>query len=86
MVRPIGDRVLVSVAKPETKTSSGIIIANAAEKTNVEYGIVEAVGSKVTEDVLNKKVVFEKYSGVSFRKDERDYVLLKTENILAVEE
>ena len=43
MIRPLGDRVVIEVAEAETKTASGIILADTAKEKPMK-GVVVAVG------------------------------------------
>ncbi len=90
---PLGDRVLVRVAKVETKTKSGIIIPDTAGKERPEQGVVVEVGAGRTTDqgvVITPKVrpgdtvVFSKYGPDEIKIDGEEFYILSESNILAV--
>ena len=88
-IRPLGDRVVVEAAKPEEKTSSGIIIPDTAkEKPN--QGTVVAVPDDNTdkENQVTVKVgdtiLYGKFAGTEIEIDGNDYLIMSETDILAV--
>jgi len=90
---PLGDRVLVRVAKVETKTKSGIIIPDTVGKERPEQGVVVEVGAGRTTDqgvVIPPKVkrgdivVFSKYGPDEIKIDGEEYYVIQEANILAI--
>lgn len=90
---PLGDRVLVRVAKVETKTKSGIIIPETVGKERPEQGVVVEVGAGRTTDqgVLvapkvrrGDTVVFSKYGPDEIKIDGEEFYILPEANILAI--
>ena len=85
-VKPMDDRVLVSLVEAETKTRSGLIIPDSA-KEKPTMGKVEAVG---TDEELQKvlkvgdKILFGKYGGEELSFDGKDYKIIQRSDILAV--
>jgi chaperonin GroES len=89
---PIRDRLLVKPEEVETKTASGIFIPdNAAEKPL--KGRVLAVGTgKVTEDgtivpLVVKEgdtVLFGKYAGQTVKIDDKEHLIMKEDDIMAI--
>ena len=86
---PNGSRVLIRLPEPEKKTSSGIIIPEAAQK---EYndgkkavGTIEAFGKDVsdTENVkLGKKVVYSPAGAINITIADRKYVVIDESDII----
>lgn len=92
-IMPLGDRVLISVIAPETKTKSGIIIPDTASKERPEQGVVVAVGSgRITDEgktippkvKIGDTVIFSKYGPDELKMDGEEYYILSESNILAV--
>lgn len=92
-ITPLGDRVLVRVARAETKTKSGIIIPDTVSKERPEEGIVVAVGEGRTTDhgiVIKPKVkvgdiiIFAKYGPDEIKIDGEEFYVLNESNILAI--
>ncbi len=94
-VRPLGDRVLVERQAEETKTKGGIIIPDSASKERPIIGKVVAVGQGRTNDKgevkalevkAGDKVLYGKYSGTDVKVDDKEYLILREEDILAIVE
>ena len=92
LIRPLGDRVVVKPLANEEVTKSGIILPDTA-KEKPQEGEVVAVGSgrildsgdRVPIDLkTGDKVLFSKYAGNEFKKDEVDYLILREMDILGV--
>jgi chaperonin GroES len=92
VIKPIGDKIVVKVSDGEEKTKGGIIIpTSAVEKPQI--GIILAVGDgKILENgqhiqpnvKVGDKILFAKYSGVEVKLDDKEYVVLKENDILAI--
>lgn len=87
-VKPMDDRVLVSLVEEEQKTASGIIIPDSA-KEKPTTGEVVAVGTD--EDLqehikVGDKILFGKYGGEELSFDGKDYKIIQRSDILAVVE
>ena len=86
-VKPLADRVLVKNDKAETKTSSGIIIPEAAQEKTQTATVVE-IGPG-TEDVkmtvkVGDRIMYDKYAGTQIKIDGEDHLILKIDDIIAV--
>lgn len=79
-LRPLGDRVLVKRIESEERTAGGIYIPDAA-KEKAQQGEVIAVGPKGTYVKVGDQVFFGKYAGTEA---ERDYLIIKEEELLGV--
>jgi len=91
-LKPIGDRVLVQRLGSAEKTKGGLYLPDTAQEKPQE-GKVIAVGSGKT--LKNGKVVplavkagdriiFGKYSGSEIKVDDKEYVFLNEDDILAI--
>ena len=91
-IRPLHDRVVVERIDAETKSAGGIVIPdNAAEKP--DQGKVIAVGNgKILEDgkvrpldvKVGDKVLFGKYSGQTVKIGDKEYLVMREEDVFAV--
>ena len=86
-IQPLADRVLVEPAAAETTTASGIIIPdNAKEKP--QKGNVVAVGPGTKENPVTVKVgnsvLYGKYSGTELKLDDKNYLIMRESDILAI--
>jgi len=95
-IKPLGDRILLepySEKKEKDKTESGIYLPDTVEKERSEKGKIIAVGpGKTTEDgkliPLNLKagqiVLFTKYGPSEIKIDNKEYLIIKEEDVLAI--
>lgn len=92
-IQPLSDHVLIEPLRQEEKTKSGILLPETAEKEKPEQGKVIAVGpGKKTEDgkvvPLEVKegdvVLFTKFAPNEVKVDEKEYLIAREEDILAV--
>ena len=91
-VRPLHDRVLVRRSNEEEKTKGGIYIPDTA-KEKPQKGVVMAVGSGRRGDKgdvfplevkVNDEVLFSTYSGSAIKIEDREYLMMREEEILGV--
>ena len=88
--RPLADRVLIKLVEREEKTTSGIIIPDAA-KEKPQTGVVIAVGcgrmyeGKITPLAVkvNDTVYFSKYSGTDAG---NNHLIVREDDILGIVE
>ncbi len=84
---PLGDNVLVKLSKPESKTASGIYIPDTASNEKSAEGEVIAIGDDKKVAVKKGQVVmFKKYGGEEIKIDNEDYIIVKSEDIIAIVE
>lgn len=91
MLKPLGDRVIVEPAAKEEKTASGIVLPDTA-KEKPQEGIVIAVGTGRLEDgkrvpldvEVGNKVIFSKYAGTEVKYGEKEYLIMRESDILAI--
>ncbi|MBA4495583.1 co-chaperone GroES [Paenactinomyces guangxiensis] len=93
MIKPLGDRVVLEAVEKEEKTASGIVLPETA-KEKPQEGRIVAVGSGRLEDgkrvALEVKegdrVIFSKYAGTEVKYGDKEYLILRESDILAVVE
>ncbi|ANZ99215.1 co-chaperone GroES [Carnobacterium divergens] len=92
MLKPLGDRVMIEVAKEEEKTVSGIVLPGSAQE-KPQTGMIIAVGegrilengTKVEMAVkVGDVVLFEKYAGTEVKYDGKEYLVLKEHDLVAI--
>ena len=92
MIKPLGERVVIEVAEGDVKTASGIVLADTA-KEKPQMGTVIAVGAdKVLDNgeraalevKAGDQVVFSKYSGSEVKVDDKEYLIVRESDILAI--
>ena len=77
--------MLVEPMLAKKKTEHGIYLPETSSKEMPQEGKVVAVGD--SEDIKVKKgqiVIFRKYSGTEIKADEKELMIIKNEDILAV--
>jgi chaperonin GroES len=93
-IRPLADRVVVEPLEAEEKTKGGIILPDTA-KEKPQEGKVVAVGKGKVNDKgevlpmevkVGDKVLYGKYSGTEVTVDDKQYIILREEDILAIVE
>lgn len=86
-IKPIADRVLIEPLAAEQKTASGIIIPDTA-KEKPQRGKVIAVGKGKKDETMELKVgdevLYGKYAGTEINIDNKDYLMMRQEDVLAV--
>ncbi len=96
IIKPLADRVLVEPLSDEERektTKLGIVIPDTVEKEKSEKGKIIAVGpGKMTDEgklipLSVKKgqvVIFSKYGPDEIKVGDKEYYIIKEENILAI--
>jgi chaperonin GroES len=83
-IQPLGENVLIEPAKSDTKTASGIVLPDADGEKSQE-GLVIAIGEdKKIKVKAGQKVIYSKYSGNEIKVKEKEYLLVKNEDLLAI--
>ena len=91
-VRPLHDRILVERLEEKEVKRGGIIIPDTA-KEKPQEGKVVAVGTgkvnddgkKVPLDVkAGDKILFGKYSGSEVKIDDKEYLIMREDDVLAI--
>ena len=92
-IKPLADNVVIEPTSQEDKTKSGIFLPQTADKERPEQGKVIAVGPGKTLSSGNKgvmevkagdTVLFTKYGPNEIKVDDKEYLIAKQEDILAI--
>jgi chaperonin GroES len=91
-IRPLADRVVVLPLEVETKTAGGILIPDSADKDKPIRGTVIAIGTGKQVDgktfplqvKIGEKVLFGKYAGTSVKLGDKEYLVMREEDIMGV--
>lgn len=94
-IRPLHDRVLIERLEENQKTPGGILIPDTA-KEKPALGKVVAVGPGKRCDKsgeycklevkVGDKVLFGKYAGTEVKHDGKEYLIMREDDIIAIEE
>ncbi len=92
-VRPLGDKILIKRADPETKTDAGIYLPESA-KDKPKEGKVLAVGNgrlnKDTGEYIpftvkkGDRVIFTSYAGTEIKIGDEDILIVTEDDILGI--
>lgn len=92
-LKPLGNRVVLESVSKEERTKSGIIIPDTVDKEKPEQGKVIAVGpgktgkdgKRIPMDIkVGDKVLFSKYSPTEVKVEDKEYLVVSDDDILAV--
>jgi len=81
-LQPLADWVVAEQEEAVTKTASGLYLPDkAAEKPKIAK--VTKVGAKVKEIKAGDRIVYKSYSTTEVKVGDKEYILVKEEDILA---
>ncbi|MDQ0340432.1 chaperonin GroES [Caldalkalibacillus uzonensis] len=91
MLKPLGDRVVIEPIEKEETTASGIVLPDTA-KEKPQEGKVVAVGSGRIENgeriplevKEGDRVIFSKYAGTEVKFDNKELLIMRESDILAI--
>jgi chaperonin GroES len=92
-IKPLSDHILIEPIPQEEKTKAGILLPETAEKERPEQGKVISVGpgkKTSTGKVIPLEVkegdvvLFTKYGPAEIKVDDKEYLIAKQEDILAI--
>lgn len=93
MLKPLGDRVVIEAIEQEETTASGIVLPDTA-KEKPQEGKVVAVGNgrfengeRIPLEVKEgDKVIFSKYAGTEVKVGDKELLIMRESDILAIVE
>lgn len=92
-ILPLSDHILIEPVKKEEKTKTGILLPDTAEREKPEEGFVVEVGpgrkvssGKIVPMSIKKgqKVLFTKYGPNEIKVGDKEYLIAREEDILAI--
>ncbi|HEV8639768.1 MAG TPA: co-chaperone GroES [Methylomirabilota bacterium] len=91
-IRPLHDRILVERLEEQEVRRGGIIIPDTAKEKPQEAKVIAVGNGKVTEDgkklpldvKAGDRILFGKYSGSEVKIDDKEYLILREEDVLAI--
>lgn len=91
MIKPLGDRVIIEAIAKEETTASGIVLPDSA-KEKPQEGKVVAVGSGAVKDgeriplevKEGDRVIFSKYAGTEVKFEDRELLIMRESDVLAI--
>jgi chaperonin GroES len=90
--RPLHDRVLLRRIEEKEAIKGGIIIPDTAKEKPLEAEVISVGPGKIMEDgkrspmevKAGDRVLIGKYAGTEIKIDDKDYLIMREEEILAV--
>jgi chaperonin GroES len=91
-IRPLHDRLLVERLEEKEVKKGGIIIPDTAKEKPQEAKVIAVGNGKVTDEgkkirldvKAGDKILFGKYSGSEVKIDDKEYLILREEDVLAI--
>jgi len=91
-IRPLHDRMLVERLEEREVKRGGIIIPDTAKEKPQEGKVIAVGNGKVNEDgkkvpldvKAGDKILFGKYSGSEVKLDDREYLIMREDDVLAI--
>ena len=91
-IQPLGDRILIKSLAKEEKSAGGIIVPDTAQEKPQEGKVVAVGKGKLLEDGTIKPlevkvgdtILFGKYVGSEVAHEDKEFLILREEDILAI--
>lgn len=83
-IQPLGENVLIEPLKADAKTASGIVLPDTSEEKPQEGMVIATGDDKKIKVKKGQKIIYSKYSGNEIKVGEKEYLLVKNEDILAI--
>ena len=91
-VRPLHDRIMVERLEEKEVKKGGIIIPDTAKEKPQEGKVIAVGNGKVNDDgkklpldvKTGDKILFGKYSGSEVKLDDKEYLIMREEDVLAI--
>jgi chaperonin GroES len=91
-VRPLHDRIVVERLEEKEVKKGGIIIPDTAKEKPQEGKVIAVGNGKVNDDgkkvpldvKAGDKILFGKYSGSEVKIDDKEYLIMREEDVLAI--
>ena len=91
-IRPLHDRMLVERMEEREVKKGGIIIPDTAKEKPQEGKVIAVGNGKVSDDgkkfpldvKAGDKILFGKYSGSEVKLDDKEYLIMREEDVLAI--
>lgn len=91
-IRPLSDRIVVEPKEVELKSAGGIVIPDTADKDKPMQGTVLAIGNGKYIDgklqplqvKVGDQILFGKYSGTNVKLSEKEFLVMREEDVMGV--
>jgi chaperonin GroES len=91
-IKPLSDHIFVEALDEEKITKAGIIIPDTAEEKPVAGKVIAVGPGKTTEEgkliplavKVGNKILFTKYTPSEIKIDEKEYLVIREDDVLAI--
>jgi chaperonin GroES len=91
-LQPLGDRVVVEREEAETKTAGGIVLPDTAKNKPSRGTIISVGDGRLLDDgsraplqvKIGDRVLFSSYAGDQFKIGDRELLLMREDDVLAI--
>ena len=91
-IRPLHDRLLVERLEEKEVKKGGIIIPDTAKEKPQEGKVIAVGNGKVTDEgkkipldvKVGDRILFGKYSGSEVKIDDKEYLIMREDDVLAI--
>ena len=91
-LKPLADRVVIKPQPREEMTKSGIYLPDTAKEKPQEGTIIAVGPGRITDDgktipmnvKVGDRVLYAKYAGTEFKRDDEELLIVKESDILAI--
>jgi chaperonin GroES len=91
-LQPLGERVVLERDESEEKTAGGILLPDTAKDKPARGKIVSVDNGRLLDDgtrsamqvKVGDRVIFSSYAGETFKVDDRELLLMREDDILAI--
>jgi len=91
-IRPLADRIVVLAQEAETKSAGGILFPENIDKDKPMQGTILAIGTgkyidgKLTplQVKVGDKILFGKYSGTNVKFGDKEFLVMREEDVMGV--
>lgn len=91
-IQPLADRIIVEVLDAKEVTKGGILLPDSAKEKPQEAKVVAVGKGKVGDSgkviplelKVGNKILFGKYSGTEITVEDKEYLILKEEDVVAI--
>lgn len=81
-IQPLGDYVVAKGEEAASKTASGLYLPEKSQE-KPKVAVVLAIGKKVEDVKVGDRIIYGGYSNEPIKYEGEEYILVKSENILA---
>ena len=90
-IKPLFDRIVLKQINPNKTTASGLVLSEISQEKPLIGEVIETGDGVIAEDnkqimTVKKgdKVLFSKYAGNPFKLDQKEFIIIRQSDVLAI--